>query len=263
MHVSVEFQDEHQEFEVAEACFVGCWHGPTGVAGPARLSLVEEGLENPRDYPPLRQAVVPGDRVVIAWDPSIADADPVVEALSGVFDKAGVESGGLTFLTPASGRKDLERLLPAGAVLVVHDPDDRAGMAYLATTKQGRRVYLNRLLTDADLVVPVGRLGFDSVLGYHGPWSVLFPMLSNRETIRASRELVRDEGATPSLDHPTSWLTESFEVSWLLGTQFHVGLVPGSSGLVEVVAGLENSVRIQGITAVERHSPVPRAFRSR
>jgi FixJ family two-component response regulator len=31
------------------------------------LRVVRQALENPREYPPLRQAVVPDDRVVIAF----------------------------------------------------------------------------------------------------------------------------------------------------------------------------------------------------
>ena len=52
--------------------------------------------------------------------------------------------------------------------------------------------------------------------------------------------------ATPSL-------AESFEVSWLLGTQFHLGLVPGSSGLLEVIGGMDSAVRDRGIAILEQH----------
>ncbi len=41
-------------------------------------------------------------------------------------------------------------------------------------------------------------------------------------------------------------------MSWLLGTQFYMGVVPGARGLVEVVAGRDVAVRDQGIAAVER-----------
>ena len=123
-------------------------------------------------------------------------------------------------------------------------------MAYLASTAGGRRVYLNRHLTDADLVVPVGRLGPDPVLGVRGPWSVIFPGLSDRETLRAFRATAGDRAAGRGAPRPA--LDESAEVSWLLGSQFHVGIVPGASGLAGVVAGLEASVLEQGRLAVER-----------
>jgi nickel-dependent lactate racemase len=246
-------QGVEHDFELPGERFVASWRGPAGLGPSEQLALIREGLENPRNFPPLRQAVVPGDRVVVAWDPTIGEAGPVLEALVQLLEAAGVEDGSLTVLTSASGRGSLERVLPRGVALAVHDPDDRTQLAYLATTKHGRRIYLNRLLTDADLVVPVGRLGFDSALGYRGPWSVLFPSLSDRETLRASRAGLRDEPVESSQGLAIPWLAESFEVSWLLGTQFHLGLVPGSSGLFEVVAGLETTVRDHGIATLEQH----------
>jgi lactate racemase len=253
MHVTVEYQDERLDFELPEQRFVASWRGPTGSGPSDQLSLIGAGLENPRDFPPLRQAVVPGDRVVVAWDPTIGEAEPVLRALAQVFQEAGIEDGGFTVLSPASGRAILERLLPSGATLAIHDPNDRAQLAYLSATTQGRRIYLNRLLTDADLVVPVGRLGFDSLIGYRGPWSVLYPFLSDRETLVAHRDLLRDEPGESLRSPITPLLAESFEVSWLLGTQFHLGLVPGSSGLFEVVAGLSTSVRDRGIATLDQN----------
>ena len=115
--------------------------------------------------------------------------------------------------------------------MAVHDPDDRSQLAYLATTKEGRRVYLSRHLTDADLVVPVGRIGFDPILDYCGPWSVLFPGLASREILRgASKPAPRRRRCPPGEAAARSNREESLEVSWLLGTQFHVGVIVGAHG---------------------------------
>jgi hypothetical protein len=48
-------------------------------------------------------------------------------------------------------------------------------------------------------------------------------------------------------------LEESSEVGWLLGAQFSLGIVPGASGLLEVVAGRDRAVREAGISSIERH----------
>ena len=42
-------------------------------------------------------------------------------------------------------------------------------------------------------------------------------------------------------------------MSWLLGTQFHIGLLPGAGGLLEVIAGRDTAVRDRGIESLERH----------
>ncbi len=155
-------------------------------------------------------------------------------------------------LLPKPGPPELLASLPQGTTVAVHDPDDRSQLAYLAATKEGRRIYLNRGLTDADLVVPVGRVGFDPVMGYCGPWSVLFPGFSDRATIEAHRSRLRpDEGDSRVASWARSSREESLEVSWLLGTQFHVGAVPGARGFAGLLAGRESSVCEQGIARLD------------
>jgi hypothetical protein len=252
MRVVVDFQDEGLDFELPEEQWVASWNGPRGLDPSQEVAAIREAMENPRDYPPLRQMLVPGDRIVVAFDPTIPRPGLVLDALGEVFDEAGVEPGSLTVLAPP-GAGGIPDVLPVGNHrLRVHDPDDRAQLAYLATTKQGRRVYLGRSLTDADVVVPVGRLGFDPDLGYHGPWSIVFPGLSDRGTLRAFRAGRGDATADSARDTTHSGLEESFEVSWLLGTQFHIGLLPGADGVLEVIAGRDTTVRDRGIEALER-----------
>ncbi|MBX6315932.1 MAG: DUF2088 domain-containing protein, partial [Isosphaeraceae bacterium] len=139
--------------------------------------------------------------------------------------------------------------LPPGVEMTLHDPEDRAGLAYLASTNRGRRVYLNRLLTDADCVVPVGQLGYDPVLGYRGPWGVVFPGLSDAETRRAYRAQAAE--GRPDREHDRPTLIESDEVSWLLGSQFHVGIVAGRRGVAGAIAGVEAAVRTEGTRRVD------------
>jgi len=252
MHVAVEYQNERLDFELPEEHLVASWAGPAGLDGSRGLESLRGSLEQPLDYPALRQITVPGDRIVIAFDPKIAQAQVVLDAITQSLAEAGVGPSDITVVAPPGGAQ-LQGSVPAGMSLVVHDPADRAQLAYLATTKQGRRIYLNRHLTDADVVVPVARLGYDPFLGHRGPWSLLFPELSDRETQSAYRSQPVRLAADPSRSKGASTLDESFEVSWLLGSQFHVGLVPGFRSMIEAVAGRETTVRDQGIAALDRH----------
>jgi hypothetical protein len=248
----VDFQDERLEFEVPPERVVAAWSGPRGMESDAAIAAVGHALEDPRDFPPLRQMIVPGDRVTIALDPEIPEARAVLDVLVGNMGRAGVEPEGVTVLAATGGPPGWQDMAPIGAPIAVHDPDDRAGIAYLASTREGRRVYLNRLLTDADVVVPVGLLRHDAEVGYRGPWSLLFPGLSDRPTLHSYRD-----GAVGDSSHRhrrrEAWLEESSEVGWLLGAQFSVGIVPGASGLLEVVAGRDAAVREAGIASIERH----------
>jgi len=243
MRIAVEFQDDRLDFEVADDRVVGRRDAPDRAGRPDVRAMALGAIEAPRDFPALSRAVVPGDRVVIPIDPDLPDLAEVLGAVAGILRAAEVDS--ITAISTGSAPS----ALPEGVEWKVHDPDDRAELAYLATTTEERRIYLNRLLTDADLVVPIGTLGYDPSLGYRGPWSVLYPGLGDREALVWVRGLASDD--PPDRDRPRAPLRESSEVGWLLGCQFQVGVVPGGSGAGSIVAGLESVVRSAGAEAVD------------
>lgn len=243
--IVVEFSAEELEFELPDEMVVGSWSGPKGLSAAEADSALREALEHPRGYAPLRQCVVPGDRVAIALGAGLPEPKRVLAVLTDVLGGSGVSPDDIAVIAPPDLRSG-----PPGATIVAHDPEDPEKLAYLGATAGGGRVYLNRILTDADFVLPVGLLGYDPMAGRRGPWSVLFPGMSDAPTMEASR---RDP-----LEEPSSWggppdlPSDAFEVGWLLGSQFQIGVVPGSEGPVEFVAGTAEEVRDQGAEAVDR-----------
>ena len=227
---------------------LGFWPGPQAApeVDPAAFARrFAAAVAEPRDFPPLTLAVVPGDRVAVALDLPGDAAATAANEMARICGEVGVEQ-----FTVVAAAPPPEGLAP-GIAWEVHDPDDRSKIAYLATTENGQRVYLNRALTDADFVLPVGMLGFDRALGHRGPWSALYPGLSDRETQTRFRGLATD--APVAADEVRPALAEASEVGWLIGCQLQVGILPaGAGGVGEVIAGLESLVREQGIAAVDR-----------
>ena len=236
MRVEVAFANERLALEVPPGSFFEVWEGPEGRPDVEIGRLVEAALESPSDFPPLRQAVVPGDRVAIVLDSDIPAPLSILTPIIHTLHRAGVESESIHIVVT----RELETLSAndvAPCSISVHDPDARDQIAYLAATPSGRRIYLNRELTDADFVLPIGLLGFAGDAGFRGPWSALFPSMSDAATMRATAS-----GAT---------VDESEEVSWLLGSQFHIGVLGGLSGVLKIVVGQQDAVRREGIRAVE------------
>lgn len=253
MRIAVDFQGGSLEFEVPEERVVARWGGPGGLDPSAASAAVVEALEHPCDFPPFRQMIVPGDRVAIAMDPAIPQALAVLDVLVDALGRSGVGPETLSIVWPSRAMGGAPNSDPARGPMEVHDPDDRARIAYLATTRAGRRVYLNRTLTDADVVVPVGLIRHDPDAGYRGPWSLLFPDLSDRETMQALRHGAGPGSPGAGRHRHEARLEEASEVSWLLGAQFHLGIVPAASGILEVVAGATAAVRERGIAAIEQN----------
>ena len=119
--------------------------------------------------------------------------------------------------------------------LEVHDPADRARRAYLASTKAGRRVYLNRSAVDADQLVVLTGPHFDPVLGYAGAEGAVYPALSDTDTRRQWDASATSDAPT---DHARPVRREAGEVSWLLGAPFYVQVIEGQGDdIVHVVGG--------------------------
>lgn len=217
---------------------------PTPPAPPADpRELMRAALEAPLGLnAPLRRSLTPDDRVALVLDPHLPH---LADLLAGVFEHlatAGVPAEAVTMVTPPGSTDAWLADLPdeyADAKLEVHDPADRNKLAYLATTKAGRRVYLNRTVVDADFTIALSRRGYDPVLGYAGGEAAVFPSLSDAETRTDLTGTFTPDapGAKPS---PAR--AEAGEVVWLLGTPLLLQVIAGPGDAVAaVVAGLPES----------------------
>lgn len=216
------------------------------VAPPAVNPLGERlalALETPHQYPSLKHAVVAGDRVTLIVDRQTPQAEAIILGMWTLLESCGINAPDVTILVPATltpgANPDLRRLLPAGVreqiVLKMHDPTDEKSTGYLATTAGNERIYLHQDILDADLPILIGGVGFDSVLGFRGGGSALYPGLSTVEAIRKSVGQGHEE-LGPDDSRPLRQLMD--EVTWLLGLQFAVQVVPSvGDGVSAIVAG--------------------------
>lgn len=201
---------------------------------------VAEALENPLEFPALRQAVVPGDRIVIVFDQRVPQGEILLAGVVEVLGTAGVEAKDILVLQPADTRaqraRDPRSALPKEIATQVqwkvHDPTIEAENAYLASTAGGERIYLAKDVLDADFVLIIGVTGFDPVLGYRGTGSAVYPGLSNTETLRKAIGQGHDE-LGPDDTRPIRQVID--EVQWLMGLQFVVQVIPGAGGMAGAV----------------------------
>lgn len=206
-------------------------------------AAVAAALSNPLDYPPLQQALVPGDRVVIALDTGTPQLGAVVAGVVQTLCSANIRAKDITVLGPHSDEdEDLREVVLAGLSpevageiqVAVHDLDGEGELSYLAATNDGHPIYLNRLLCDADVVLPVETARVDSSLGYLGFHACLYPALSDRDT----QARFRVPAAMTVQLRQQRHREEANEVAWLLGIQFAVQIIPGpGDSILHVIAG--------------------------
>ncbi len=210
---------------------------PPALTDPA--AAVRAALEKPLDYPPLRRALTPDDHVAIVVDEGLPHLVELLVPILEHVGQAGVAPEAITLICspPSSGQAWVEDLPDAfqDVRVEVHQPGDRRQLSYLATTRRGRRVYLNRSVVDADQAVLVARRRYDPLLGYAGGECALFPALADEATLT---ELSDKFDARPPCRTPRLLQREAAEVAWLLGAPFLVQVIEGlGDTLADVVAG--------------------------
>ena len=256
-------QQGRYECVVPQERLVAFYPAPEPLADlPATL---RQSLEVPLEFPPLSRAVVPGDHVVLALDRHTPQAATLIAAVYDVLAAQGVSPADILILQPTAlaGPKvtDPRTSLPEAVREVVqwrvHDATDPKQQAYLATTANGERIYLDCDVVHADFVMSIGQIGFDPVLGYRGTNTVLYPGLSSTAAVQKARGFGHQE-LDPEDERPLRQLVD--EIGWLLGIQFSLQVLPSrGNGVSAVLAGFEQSVWRRGreLLAAQREVQLP------
>jgi nickel-dependent lactate racemase len=248
MQIGIDYGLAHADFEVAEGSLVRV-DGPAPAAPLLDIAAaVQAALETPLGWPALRQALTPDDHVAVVVDERLPRLPEILVPLLEQLIEARVAADAITLVCPpsASNQAWIDDLPDeyADVQVEVHDPSSRRKLAYLATTRQGRRLYLNRTAVDADQIVVLTGRRYDCVLGYAGAETALYPALSDTAT-RA------EFYARPTLEvpGPAPWpvQAEAREVAWLLGAPFLLQVIEGAGDeMIHVLGGsLDSSVEGQ------------------
>lgn len=232
--------------------------GPKARFGPAFAAdevagAVEAALAEPLDYPPLSEAAIPGDRVVLAVDEGVPALEQVVVGTIGTLKNAGVEPGRVqVVVAEAVVCKRIEQTLADAGLQNVkvesHDPNDRDSLSFLGMTKDEKPLLLNRTIADADLVIPIGCARLDGVLGNAGIYGSVFPRFGDTENLQRWRKWWRNLGHDPR-EAQDLWRKQADEAGWMLGAPMVLEVVPGPSGAES--SGTGSSGTVQQVLAGE------------
>lgn len=225
----LKFAGNSIDLDVDPQALTASWSGPASLSPSAMAEAIRVALASPVGYPRLNQSVVPGDRVVLALDPSLPELPAIVELVIEHLEESGLERHNITAVLADRADAPAPSLAVEGIEVRAHDPDNRNELAYLSSTSPGRRIYLNRALIDADVTFVIGGLGVAPGFGLRGPWSVLFPGLSDRETI------IEKGAAVHKVADDSGPADEATEVAWLLGNQLQMGVLDTAGGVGDAV----------------------------
>lgn len=233
--------------DVPETAILADCPAPRGVPLDDPVAAVAAVLLDPLDFPPISQATVPGDQIVLAVDRAVPQAAAVIAGVVHALLDGRAEAGDITIVTTDPDAARLTSLLAddvrARIGVITHDPRASESVGYLASSQEGKPIRFHRALLEADVVLPIGTLRLDEGLSYFGINSVLFPTFSDAETI----ERFRSPGTTGTSVHQRRRWEEAEEAAWLLGAQFTLQVAPGPrDSILHVLAGDARSVAKRG-----------------
>src|SRR5207244_4858788 len=135
------------------------------------------------------RAILPDDLIAVVVDDRLPRAAELVVALLNYVVDTGVAPDAITLISALGSAQAWVDDLPDALQDVrteIHDPTDRKRLSYVATTRGGRRIYLNRTLIDAGQTIFLGACRYDPLLGHTDAASLLVPTLSAAEAIKAT-----------------------------------------------------------------------------
>jgi lactate racemase len=209
-------------------------------------------LTAPHDFPPLNQALVPGDHIVIAVGPDVPRAATLVAAVIEyllAYDvnpeqicilqtQAQEQSGGsLTAECRASIRDQL--------TVVTHHPNQREELGYLAADEAGEQILFHRRLIEADMIIPILAADLADV-STDATGNGLYPIFADEKAQQRFHQppapAAKSRKAGTRTNEPVRHPTESPE--WLLGVLFGIQVVAGGKDeILQLLAGSTAVIR--------------------
>lgn len=205
-------------------------------------------LQQPDDFPPIGAALVPGDRVAMAVDPNVPQLIEVIQGTMKALSQS--ELGEIDIVVWDECHEQtfaaIQNEVGESARVVRHRSSNRESLRYLGADDDADPVYVNRLLVDADFVLPIVAGRPLDTRCQHDLTGV-FPNFADS----ASRLRHRAQRAVKAQDakQDAPYLPET---AWLLGVHIMMCVTASTTGQVgEIIAGTPDAMRKQ-LTASRR-----------
>jgi hypothetical protein len=187
--------------------FAEHWAPPEATSSPE--TLLHEVVASPLGYPPLYEALVPGDRVAIALHPGVPSASEVIRPLIDRLLAAQPDLESITVVTSTSDmtlaalntqQQVEDQESPSKSLIrwVVHRPNDPPTMAYLAADEEAEPIYVQRDLVDADFLLPIQSAASCRGWGAMAPFSMAPDFVDSATARRWEQQWAKRSGVFAS-----------------------------------------------------------------
>jgi hypothetical protein len=218
------------------------WQYETGTRNNCRdvPKQAFNALQRPDDFPPIEAAIVPGDRVAIAVDPNVPAVVEVIQGTMKALGQTDASEIDIVLWDEASEETlaAIQEEVGESTRVVRHQSSHRESLRYLAADDDADPIYLNRLLVDADFVLPIVAGRPLDASSNHDLTGVFphFADSTSRNRHRAQQAAKRQDAKNDSAYLP--------ETAWLLGVHILVSVTASTTGQAgEIIAGTPAAIR--------------------
>jgi len=230
---------------------------------------IERALKEPVGSKRLSAIVKPENKVAIVVDDATRPAPShlMVPPLLNELSMAGVKDENVTVVFGcgthrAVTREEAVRLLGEGVLsrvkAVSHDCKAQDLVYVGATQKHGTKVYLNRVLAEADVRILTGDIGFHYYAGYGGGRKSVLPAVSGEETIKHNHAMILHPNAKTGVLDGNPVHEDMVEAAKLAKVDFILNVVTNTKGeVVKAFAGDSEQAFHEGVKIVDEMYRIP------
>jgi len=202
--------------------------------------MITAAFGKPVNFPHISQVVYPGDRVGVAADAFVVSRPNLLAGIVAEIVSVGLDANDVTVLMLEQEQKMHEQgfrdALPKEyrktIRVVTHNPNDPQCLAMLGVAKDDSPIMLNRVLVDADVVIPVERCEAAPGMGYFGMQSVIYPRFADAET---QKRFLFSEAKRNHEKLLATLVAEVGEVAYCLGITMTVQILADYQDVIQQV----------------------------
>lgn len=225
-----------------------CYGAPRSIKGVKNLEEeIKKALENPIESPGFSELIKADSRVCLLIDditritPTNRILPVIVERVSaaGIPDKRMklIIAGGIHRVMSSEeiekkvGLEMASRLQPS-----FHDSLSEDNLAYVGRSSRGTPIWINKHVTESDLIIGIGSILLHPFAGYSGGAKIILPGITGRQTTIHNHNIISENCIPGRSENPIRLDME--EVARKVGLKFKIDVVMNAENdVVGVFAG--------------------------
>jgi nickel-dependent lactate racemase len=266
-----------QKVDLPEEHIIYDLHGKEVVVEKDIAAAALKAIRNPIDSKPLAEIVKPGEKVaiVVSDETRLCYTDQFLPVIVQELNDKGIPDSDIDIVIATGTHRaqtSEEDILVLGEAIVKrfrvhqHDCRDTENLVYMGTTSRGNKVYINKVVANADIVIATGAVTLHPMAGFGGGRKAIVPGVAGLDTINHNHVLALAE-------KPGDGCNPNVTTAKLEGNPFHEDLMEcvefidpdflldvvltSEGGLYEVVAGNWKTAFYKGCKDLLEISGIP------